>query len=181
MLFRDKSFCFFEINAWPLLRKNSTILTQKIKPVVEWKDTGVYCQYFRLGFCISRRLIFPYHYKTNRKLFSDKSFCVFQINGWPLLPKNFTILTLKIKPVEEWKDTGVYCQYFRLGFCISRRLIFPYHYKTNRKLFSDKSFCVFQINGWPLLPKNFTILTPKIKPVEEWKVTGANCQYLAGF
>ena len=111
MLFRDKSFCFFEINAWPLLRKNSTILNQKIKPVEEWKDTGVYCRYFRLGFCISRRLIFPYHYKTNGKLFSDKSFCIFQINGWPLLPKNFTFLTLKIKPVEEWKVAGVYCQY----------------------------------------------------------------------
>ena len=59
--------------------------------------------------------------------------------------------------------------------------MFPYHYKTSGKLFSDKSFCIFQINGWPLLPKNFTILTLNIKPVEEWKVTGANCQYLAGF
>ena len=42
--------------------------------------------------------------------FPDKSFCVFKINGWPLPPINFTILTQKIKPVEEWKDTGVSCQ-----------------------------------------------------------------------
>ena len=110
-------------------------------------------------------------------LFSDKSFCVFEINGQPLLPKSFTILTQKLKPVEEWKDTGVYCQYSRLGFQISRRLIFPYHIKTNGMLFSDKSFCVLEINGWPLPPKNFTILTRKIKPVEEWKDTGVYCQY----
>ena len=45
-------------------------------------------------------------------LFSDKSFCLFEINGLPLPPKNFTNLTQKIKPVEEWKDTGVYCQYY---------------------------------------------------------------------
>ena len=45
-------------------------------------------------------------------LFSDKSFCVVEINGWPLPPKNFTILTQKMKPVEEWEDTGVYCQYY---------------------------------------------------------------------
>ena len=110
-------------------------------------------------------------------LFSDKSFCVFEINGQPLLPKSFTILTQKLKPVEEWKDTGVYCQYSSLGFQISGRLIFPYHIKTNGMLFYDKSFCVLEINGWPLPPKNFTILTGKIKPVEEWKNTGVYCQY----
>ena len=110
-------------------------------------------------------------------LFSDKSFCVFEINGQPFLPKNFTILTQKLKPVEEWKDTGVYCQYSRLGFQISRRLIFPYHFKTNGMLFSDKSFCVLEINGCPLPPKNFLLLTQKIKPVEEWKDTGVYCQY----
>ena len=109
--------------------------------------------------------------------FSDKSFCVFEINGWPLPPKNFTILTQKIKPVEEWKDAGVYCQYYRLGFQISRRLIFSYHLKTNRMVFHDKSFSLFKINAWQLLPKNFTILTQKIKPVEEWKDTGVYCQY----
>ena len=110
-------------------------------------------------------------------LFSHKSFCVFEINGQPLPPKNFTILTQKIKPVEEWKDTGVYCQYYRLGFQISRRLKLPYHFKTNAMLFSDESFCVFEINGWPLPPKNFTSLTRKIKPVEEWKAPGVYCQY----
>ena len=66
-----------------------------------------------------------------------------------------------------------------MGFKISRRLIFPYHSKTNGMLFSDKSFFLFEINGWPLPPKNFTILTHKIKPVEEWKDTTVNCQYLA--
>ena len=113
-------------------------------------------------------------------LFPDKSFCFFQINSWPLLPKIFTILTQKIKPVEEWNDMGLYCQYHRLGFQISRRFIFPYHFKTNGMLFSDKSFSVFEINGLPLPPKIFTIRTQKIKPVEEWKVTGVNCQYKAG-
>ena len=110
-------------------------------------------------------------------LFSDKSFCVFEINGQPLLPKNFTILTQKLKPVEEWKDTGVYCQYSKLGFQISRSLIFPYQFKTNGMLFCEKSFCVLEINGWQLPPKNFTILTRKIKPVEEWKDTVVYCQY----
>ena len=109
--------------------------------------------------------------------FPDKSFCVFEKNGQPLLPKNFTTLTQKLKPVEEWKGTGVYCQYYRLRFQISRRLIFPYHFETSGILFSDKSFCVLEINGWPLRPKNFTILTPKIKPLEEWKDTGVYCQY----
>ena len=45
-------------------------------------------------------------------LLPDKSFCFFDINGWPLSPENFTILTTKIKPVEELKDTGVYFQYY---------------------------------------------------------------------
>ena len=126
MLFRDKSFCFFEMNAWPLLRKNSTILTQKIKSVVEWKDTRVYCQYFRLGFCIYRRLIFRYNSKTNGMLLCDKSFCLFEINGLPLAPKNFTILTQKINPVEEWKDTRVYCQYYTVPWLY----IHPFVYIT---------------------------------------------------
>ena len=60
----------------------------------------------------SRRLKSPYHFKTNRMPFPDKCFCFFEINAWPLLPKNFTILTQKIKPEEEWKDTGVDCQYY---------------------------------------------------------------------
>ena len=67
---------------------------------------------YRLEFYIYRRLIFPYHSKTKGMLLCDKSFCLFEINGLPLAPKNFTILTQKIKPVEEWKDTGVYRQYY---------------------------------------------------------------------
>ena len=47
-------------------------------------------------------------------LLTGKSFCFFEINCWPLPPKNFTILTQKLKPVEEWKDTGVYCQYYTI-------------------------------------------------------------------
>ena len=47
-------------------------------------------------------------------------------------------------------------------------------------LFCDKSFTVFEINVLPLPPKVFTIRTQKIKPVEEWKFTGVNCQYKAG-
>ena len=61
-----------------------------------------------------RRLIFPYDSKTNGMLFSHISFCLFEINGWPLFPKNFTFLTKKIKPVEVWKDTGVNCQYYTI-------------------------------------------------------------------
>ena len=48
-------------------------------------------------------------------------------------------------------------------------------------LFSDKSFCLFETNGLPLPPKNFTILTQKIKPVEEWKDTGVNCNAILGW
>ena len=61
MLFPDKSFYFFEINAWPLLRKNFTILTQNIKPVEKkWKDTGFIVNI--MG-CYSRYL-------------EDSSFCI---------------------------------------------------------------------------------------------------------
>ena len=93
-------------------------------------------------------------------------FAFFEINAWPFPPKNFTIFTQKTKPVDERKHTGVYCQYYRLGFWISRRHIFRIHFKTNGLLFSDKSFCSFEIHGWLLPPKNFTILTQKIKPVK---------------
>ena len=101
-------------------------------------------------------------------LFSDKSFCLFEINAWPLPPKIFTIFTQKIKPVEEWKVTGVNCQYWAgiLGY-LHGGLMFLYNFKTNGIIFPDKSFCFFEINGGPLPPKNFTILTQKIKPVED--------------
>ena len=69
---------------------------------------------------------------------------------------------------------------YRLEFYIYRRLIFPYNSKTKGMLLCDKSFCLFENNGLPLAQKNFTILTQKIKPVEEWKDTGVNCQYWAG-
>ena len=89
-----------------------------------------------------------------------------------ILPKKCLVVT------SSYRD---HVTIYRLGFQISKRLIFPYHSKTNEMLFSDKSFCLFEINGLPLPPKNFTILTQKIKPVEEWKDTRVNCQYQAGF
>ena len=126
----------------------------------------------------SRRLKFPDHFKAKAMLFPDKSFCVLKIIAWPLPPKNFTDLTQKLKPVEEWKDTGVsFHAIISWDFKLTGRLIFLYHFKTNGMLFSDKSFCVFAINCCSLPPKNFTILTQKIKPVEEWKDTGVYYQY----
>ena len=59
-------------------------------------------------------------------LFPDKSFSFFDINGRPLPPKSFTILSQKIKPVEEWKDTGVYCQYYTVPWLY----IHPFVYIT---------------------------------------------------
>ena len=52
---------------------------------------------------------------------------------------------------------------------LSGRLISPYHFKTNRMLLSDKSFCFFEINGWPLSPENFTILTKTSRRVERYR------------
>ena len=66
------------------------------------------------------------HFKTNGMLFPDKSFCLFEISAGPLTAKNFTILTQKIKPVEEWKDSGVYCQYYTVP-CL---YIHPFVYIT---------------------------------------------------
>ena len=37
-------------------------------------------------------------------------------------------------------------------------------------LLTAKSFCFFEINTWPLSPKNFTILTQKLKQVEQCEV-----------
>ena len=68
--------------------------------------------------------MFPYHFKMNRMLFCDKSFCFFEINAWPLLPKNFNFLTQKIKPVEEWKDSGVYCQYYTVPWLYIHPFVF---------------------------------------------------------
>ena len=140
MLFSDKSFCVFQINGFPLPPKNFTILTQKIKPVEEWKDAGVYCQYYRLGFSISRRLIFAYHFKTNGMVFCDKSFCVFEINAWLLPRKNFTILTQKNKTSRRVERYRGLLSILGWDSKLSGRLIFRYHFETNRMLFPDKSF-----------------------------------------
>ena len=58
----------------------------------------------------------------------------------------------------------------RLDSRLSGRRIFPYHFKTNGMLLTAKSFCFFEKNAWPLPPKNFTVLTQKIKRGEQWKV-----------
>ena len=48
-------------------------------------------------------------------------------------------------------------------------------------LLTAKYFCFFEINTWPLPPKNFTILSHKIKRLEQCKVTWVDCRYQAGF
>ena len=48
MLLTAKSFCFFKVYAWSLPPKNFNFLTQKLKPVEQWKVayvTRVNCQY----------------------------------------------------------------------------------------------------------------------------------------
>ena len=45
-----KSFCFFEINAWPLSPTNFTNLTQKLKPVEQCKVPWGLIVNIRLGF-----------------------------------------------------------------------------------------------------------------------------------
>ena len=46
-----------------------------------------------------------------------------------MLPKNFTILTQKIKPVEVLKDTGVNCQYYTIPWLYIH--VFVYITMTN--------------------------------------------------
>ena len=59
-------------------------------------------------------------------LFRDKSSSFFEINGWPLSLENFTILTKKIKPIEEWKDAGLYCHFYTVPWLY----IHPFVYIT---------------------------------------------------
>ena len=67
------------------------------------------------------------------------------------------------------------------SYWLSSRLIFPYDFKTNGMLLTDKSFCLFEINTRPLPPKNFVILSRKMKRLEQCKVTWVDCKYQAGF
>ena len=86
-------------------------------------------------------------------------------------PKNYTILTEKIKRGEQWKVRyGGYLLISGWDSRLSRRLIFPYLLKTNGMLWTAKSFCFFAIKAWPLPPKNLINLTQKIKRGEQWKV-----------
>ena len=48
-------------------------------------------------------------------------------------------------------------------------------------LLTAKSFYFFDINTQPLPPKNFTILSQKMKRFEQCKVTWVHCKYQAGF
>ena len=48
-------------------------------------------------------------------LLTAKSFCFFEINAWPLSPKNFTILTQKLKPVEHFQHFVQYLNSIRVG------------------------------------------------------------------
>ena len=116
-----------------------------------------------------RRLTFPYHFKRNGMLLTARCFCIFEINVWPLSPKNFTILTLKFIPVKK-QCKLCYGGYLSILGCDSRlyrRLIFPYRFKRNGMLLTAKSFCFCEINVWPLSPSNFTILTQKLIPVRK--------------
>ena len=67
------------------------------------------------------------------------------------------------------------------SYWLSSRLIFPCDFKTNGKLLTAKSFCFFEINTWPLPPKNFVISSQKMKRLEQCKVTWVDCKYWAGF
>ena len=67
------------------------------------------------------------------------------------------------------------------SYWLSSRLIFPYDFKTNGMLLTAKSFSFFEINTWPLPPKNFIILIQKMKRLEQCKVTWVDYKYYAGF
>ena len=85
--------------------------------------------------------MFPYHFKTNRMLFPDKSSRFFWDKSLAIAPKNFIILTQKIQPVEEWKDTGVYCQYYTAPWLY----IHPFVYTTMKNfsaIFKHKKLIV---------------------------------------
>ena len=43
-------------------------------------------------------------------------------------------------------------------------------FQNELNAFACQIFLLFEINAWPLLPKNFTILNQKLNPVEKWKV-----------
>ena len=88
-------------------------------------------------------------------LVSDKSFRLFEINGWPLPPKNFSSLTQKIKPVEEWKDTGVYCQYYTVPWLYIHAFVYItktnfsaifYHENWSFKFISTMVICTYSVH-----------------------------------
>ena len=77
----------------------------------------------------------------------------------------------------SWLDGSLAISNHGSPYWLSSRLIFPYDFKTNGMLLTGKSFCFFEINTWPLPRKNFTILSQKIKGLEESKVTWVDCKY----
>ena len=185
-----KSFCFFEINDSLLPRKKFNPLTEKLKPVGQWKVanfTRVNCQYLAQIVSYLEDSSFRIIFKTKGMLLTAKSFCFFEINTRSLPLENYNFLKQKLKPVQQWKVayvTRVNCQYLASwNSKLSRRLILPYHFKMKGMLLTAKSFCAFVINACSLPGKNVNFLTQKLKPVEQWRVifvTQVICQYFAG-
>ena len=97
MLLTAKYFFFFEKNDWSLPLKNFNFLTQKLKPVKQWKVayvTRVNCQYLAgiLSYLVDScfRIILK---RIKGMLLPAKSFCFFVINDPSLPTKNFNFLT----------------------------------------------------------------------------------------
>ena len=119
MVLSAKSSCFFQIDPCWLPPKNFNSLTEKLKPVEQWKVAStlrglILLSIFNCDYKLSRRLDFPYYFKTKGMLLTAKSFCFFEINTWSLPQKNFNFFSQKLKPVEQWKVTyitRVNCQY----------------------------------------------------------------------
>ena len=77
--------------------------------------------------------------------------------------------------VVRWSHSDFLSTAAHIGYLADSS--FSYDFKTNGMLFTAKSFCFFEINTWPLPPKNFTILSEKMKGLEQCKVTWVDCKY----
>ena len=93
---------------------------------------------------------FPMILKTNGMVLTAKSFCFLDINTWPLAPKNFTILSQKMKRLEQCKVTWVDCKYY-VGFCSEFTKItvfFLQNYRTKIHSWTGQMVChMFKIIG----------------------------------
>ena len=89
------------------------------------------------------RLSFLYDFKTNRMLLTARSFCFFEINTWPLPPKNFTILSQKMKRLDSVKLLKLIVN-IRLGFCSEFTKItvfFLQNYRTKLHSWTGQIVC----------------------------------------